>query len=268
VVSFLALRFDWRPAFLITGSVGFVWLLLWLKAYRAPDRDPSLSIAERQLILSGQDSSNGSSPKPGFWDVLSHPLTVAFLSARLLTDSLPYFFSFWLPEYLRQSHNFGLAQIGMFAWIPYLAADFGGITGGASSDFLVRRGWRAVDARKRVLLVAACLTPAALVAVHAKSAPASLACIGLVLAAHSAWITNLLTLMTESMPPHLTGQVVALSGVGGSIGGIFSNLATGRLVSSFGYEPVFTFLAFVHLTAFALLSLLSRSSKPGACARG
>lgn len=261
VVSLLALRFDWRPAFLITGSVGFLWLVFWLKAYRTPDRDPSLSPAERDLILFGQDQPEAASPNPGFGAVFSHPLTIAFLSARLLTDSLPYFFSFWLPEYLRQSHGFGLAQIGMFAWIPYLAADVGGITGGASSDFLVRRGWRAVDARKRVLLIAACLTPAALVAVHAKSAALSLACIGLVLAAHSAWITNLLTLMTESMPPQLTGQVVALSGVGGSIGGIFSNLATGRLVTSFGYEPVFTFLAFVHLTAFALLYLFSRKQR-------
>jgi ACS family hexuronate transporter-like MFS transporter len=262
VVSFLALKLDWRPAFLITGSVGFLWLAVWLRSYRSPERDPSLTPAERHLILSGQDTKNRLSPKTGFWNVLSHPLTVAFLSARLLTDSLPYFFSFWLPEYLRHSHNFGLAQIGMFAWIPYLAADLGGLAGGASSDFLVRRGWRAIDARKRVLLVAACLTPAALVAVHAGSATLSLACIGLVLAAHSAWITNLLTLMTESMPPHLTGQVVALSGVGGSIGGIFSNLATGRIVTSFGYEPVFTVLASVHWTAFALLLALSRRANP------
>lgn len=264
VVSFLALQFDWRPAFLITGSVGFLWLVLWLRSYRTPDRDPSLSETERKLILSGLDATTtATNPKTGFWDLLSHPLTIAFLSARLLTDSLPYFFSFWLPEYLRQSHNFGLVQIGMFAWIPYLAADLGGISGGASSDLLVRRGWRAVDARRRVLLVAACLTPAALVAVHSSSASVSLACIGLVLAAHSAWITNLLTLMTESMPPHLTGQVVALSGVGSSIGGIFSNLATGRLVTAYGYEPIFTFLAFVHLTAFVLLTLLSRRAERG-----
>jgi len=260
IVSFLALKFDWRPAFLITSSVGFLWLIFWLKSYRTPDRDPSLSPAERALILSSQDSSSPAKAKPGFWEVFSHPLTIAFLSARLLTDSLPYFFSFWLPEYLRHSHNFTLAQIGMFAWIPYLAADLGGITGGASSDFLVRRGWSAVAARKRVLFTAACLTPAALVAVHASSPALSLACIGLVLAAHSAWITNLLTLMTESMPPHLTGQVVAFSGVGGSLGGIVSNLATGRLVSTYGYEPVFTSLAFVHLAAFGILYLLSRSA--------
>lgn len=260
VVSFLALKFDWRPAFLITGATGFLWLLFWLKTYRTPDRDSSLSPAERELILSGRNAAEASGLKQSFSGVLTHPLTLAFISARLLTDSLPYFFSFWLPEFLRQSHNFSLAQIGMFAWIPYLAADLGGITGGASSDFLVRRGWRAVEARKRVLLVAACLTPTALIAVHARSPLLSLACIGLVLGAHSAWITNLLTLMTESMPPHFTGQVVALSGVGGSVGGILSNLATGRLVHSFGYEPVFTFLAFVHLTAFALLRVISRRS--------
>jgi ACS family hexuronate transporter-like MFS transporter len=258
VVSLLALKFDWRLAFLVTGLVGFIWLFFWLKIYRSPDRDLSLAPAERQLILSDQNNTDASTSTASFWAVLGHPLTLAFILARLLTDSVPFFFSFWLPDYLRQNHNFGLAQIGMFAWIPYLAADLGGITGGASSDFLVRRGWRAADARRRILLVAACLTPAALVAVHVSSAIVSLVCIGLVLAAHSAWITNLLTLMTESMPPHFTGQLVALSGVGGSIGGIISNLATGKLVATFGYVPVFTLLSFVHSMAFIILCVLSR----------
>jgi ACS family hexuronate transporter-like MFS transporter len=83
------------------------------------------------------------------------------------------------------------------------------------------------------------------------------ALIGVVLAAHSAWITNLLTLMTESMPARVSGQVVAWSGAGGGIGGIISNLATGRVVAAYGYQPVFSALAFVHLLAYCVMHGLS-----------
>jgi ACS family hexuronate transporter-like MFS transporter len=253
LVSYLALKLDWRYAFLVTGGIGFIWLAAWLRNYHAPDASPKLSAEERALILAERTPADTLTPRNGFLDVLRHPLTISFVLARFLTDSVPYFFSFWMPEYLRRSHNFGLAEIGMLAWIPYLAADLGGISGGASSDFLVRRGWSAATARRRVLLIAACVTPMALVAVRTDSALISIACIGLVLAAHSAWITNLLTLMTESVPVHLSGQVVALSGVGGGVGGILSNLATGQIVSIYGYVPVFTALGFLHLMAYFLI---------------
>jgi MFS transporter, ACS family, hexuronate transporter len=254
LVSFLALTFDWRYAFVITGAVGFVWLLVWLHQYRTPEQDARLSAAERDLILG--ERAITSAPPAGFWQMLANPLVVSFLIARFLTDSLPYFFSFWLPEYLRRSHNFGLAEIGMLAWIPYLAADLGGISGGATSDFLIRRGVPAMAARRRLLLTAACLTPAALVAVHSQSSAVALGCIGVVLAAHSAWITNLLTLMTESVPPASSAQVVAWSGIGGSIGGIITNLTTGQVIGRYGYVPIFTVVGLLHLTAYGVLHII------------
>lgn len=255
LIGFLALRFGWRPAFLVSGFLGYLWWAFWIKYYRSPEQHPRLSQAERALILAERSASETLAADASFWDLLRHPATPAFMAARFLTDSVPYFFSFWLPEYLKQSHSFGLSEIAMMAWIPYLAADLGGLFGGAASDWLVRRGWTPLEARRRVLLGAACLTPAAMLAVRAEAPLVSLLCVGLVLAAHSAWITNLLTFMTESMPAHVSAQVVAWSGLGGSIGGILSNLATGRVVARWGYRPVFSLLALLHLSAFALLWL-------------
>lgn len=250
LVAFIALRFNWQLAFVITGAVGFAWLTFWLRVYRAPEK------AEDAAAPSAQ---------PPFWSVLLNPLTGAFVLARFLTDSLPYFFSFWLPEYLRRAHHLGLAEIGMLAWIPYLAADLGGLSGGAASDWLTRRGWSAPDARRRALAVAACLTPTAVLAVHAPSSGMALACIALVLAAHSAWITNLLTLMTESAPAGISAQVVAWSGVGGSIGGIVANLAAGQVIRRFGYAPIFAVLGFVHLAALLMLSSVLRRAGRARC---
>jgi len=253
LVSFLAMKFDWRIAFLITGAVGFVWLAVWWRTYHPVETHPKLMAEERKLILEGRAAASSQKP-PAFWAIVRHPLTISFILARFLTDTLAYFFSFWMPEYLRRGHGLTLAEIGMLAWIPYLAADIGGISGGASSDWLVRRGWNPVNARRRILLIAACLTPMCLAAMHVESAYAALACIGIVLAAQSAWMTNLLTAMTESMPPQVAGQVVAWSGIGGSIGGALANLATGYVIAKHGYGPIFTSLAFVHLTALAILT--------------
>src|SRR6185369_13582605 len=112
------------------------------------------------------------------------------------TDSLSFFFSFWLPEYLQSARGFSLAMIGLFAWIPFLASDIGGPGGGALSDWLVRCGWKPVDARRRMMLIAACLMPCSLLAAHASSAYVALGLIAVILAAQSCWISNLLTLMS------------------------------------------------------------------------
>jgi ACS family hexuronate transporter-like MFS transporter len=154
-------------------------------------------------------------------------------------------------------------MVGAIAWIPYLAADLGGISGGAFSDFLVRHGTPRADARFRLLLVAACITPLACVAVRTKSISISLGCISLVLAAQSVWIVNLFTLITETAPRGYGGTALGISGVGGALGGIIANLAAGRLIPTVGYVAVFTALGFVHLVGFAVLRLtVPRSRLP------
>ena len=40
VVPWIAARFGWRSAFVITGATGFVWLAAWLAIYRKPEQQP------------------------------------------------------------------------------------------------------------------------------------------------------------------------------------------------------------------------------------
>lgn len=253
LVSLVAIRFGWQWAFLVTGAVGFLLLIVWWRFYDAPEQQRSLSAQERAYILS-QRGANESMPAASVWQVIRHPYCYGLLVARLLTDPLPYFFTFWLPEYLKSSRGFTLAMIGLLGWIPFLAADVGGPGGGALSDYLVRRGWDTQRARLRVMLVAACVMPLAAVAVRTSSTWVSLALIALLLGAHSCWIANLLTTASEVFSRHQVGTVVGLAGMGGSIGGIISTLLTGRIIASYGYVPVFTALAFFHLAAFLFLT--------------
>jgi ACS family hexuronate transporter-like MFS transporter len=257
LVSFIALRFGWQWGFLVTGGLGFIYLAFWLTMYRSPETHPRLSPAERAYILSDRPPAHAQA-RISIFTALTHPLCLGFMFARLFTDSLSYFFSFWLPEYLQSARGFSLAMIGIFGWIPFLASDVGGPGGGALSDWLVRRGWNPIAARKRMLLLAACLMPASLIAVHADSAYVALGLIAVLLAAQSCWNTNLLTLMSECFPREHVATYVSVAGIGGSIGGIISTLLAGQIIGTFGYVPVFTTLGFLHVTAFSIILFFMR----------
>jgi ACS family hexuronate transporter-like MFS transporter len=250
LVSGIAMRWGWHSAFLATGALGFCWLIVWLRYYHAPQDDPELTAGERALVL-----ADGAAPtKAATWvEIVRDPMCIALFAARFLTDPLPYFFQFWLPEYLQTSRGFTLAMVGILGWIPFLAADAGGPLGGFLSDHLVRRGSSPVKARFHVLLFAACVMPLALIAVRMHSAVVALALIALILAAQSAWNANLLTLTSEVFPIAKTGTLLALASTGGSLGGIVSTLLAGQVISRFGYLPVFTALALPHLVAYAVL---------------
>ena len=139
-----------------------------------------------------------------------------------------------------------------------MGADFGTLGGGAISDFLVRRGWNVRQARLRVCLAAACVTPLTLVAVRVSSAGVALTLIAVVMAAQACWNNNVFTLTQESAPPEQVASVVAVSILGGTVGGSVFNLATGPAIKSFGYVPIFTGLGFMHLLAYGILTAALR----------
>lgn len=257
LVSFVALGFGWQWGFITTGALGFVYLLFWWAYYDAPEKQPRLSAAERDYILQERGGAS-TEPKLPLWQAFQHPAVIGFFFARLLTDSLSFFFSFWLPEYLQSARGFSLAMIGLFAWIPFLASDIGGPGGGALSDWLIRRGWKAADARRRMMLIAACLMPCSVLAVYAGSAYVALGLIAVILAAQSCWMSNILTLMSETFPRGQLATYVSLCSIGGSLGGIISTLLAGKIIQSVGYVPVFTTLGFLHLIAFALITWSAR----------
>jgi ACS family hexuronate transporter-like MFS transporter len=117
-----------------------------------------------------------------------------------------------------------------------------------------------------MMLIAACLMPCSLAAVHAGSAYVALGLIAVILAAQSCWMSNILTLMSETFPREQLATYVSLCSIGGSIGGIVSTLLAGKIIQSVGYVPVFTTLGFLHFTAFGLIVFFSRAAASRAAA--
>ena len=265
LVAFLSLHLGWRWAFGITGGLGLVLWAVWRHVYHSPESHPRLTDEERAVILAERGTGNWERPtnppthQPSTFQPFNFSTSYAgFFVARLLTDPIVYFFTFWLFSYLKTERHFTLAMIGAVGWIPFLASDVGGPGGGALSDWLVRRGWQPRRARLALMLLAACAMPVSIVAVLTPNAWLSIACIALILGSQSCWMANQLTLISESVPRAHAASLLALSALGGSIGGIAANLLAGRAIHAAGYVPVFCTLGFCHLTAFAVLVLTGR----------
>jgi ACS family hexuronate transporter-like MFS transporter len=259
LIAWLALHYHWQFSFVVTGASGFVLLGVWLWFYHSPERQPWLSAAERTVIFHGRGSNAVAQENVSNFRLLSQPAVRSFFFTRFLTDPFTFFFLFWLPAYLQTAHGFSLAKTGMMAWIPFLGADLGALTGGVVSDSLVRRGMDPSLARRRILFVVACLTPVTLVAVRVGSAQLAVSLITLVMFLQASWNTNLTTLIIESTPPQNVARVVALTLMGGTVGGGLSTLLAGHVIKNLGYIPVFTALGFTHLIAYALMSISLRS---------
>lgn len=255
LIVWLQFRYGWQATFIVTGSLGFAWLVLWLVFYRPPEEHPWLTSRERETILGSKDQTQRESSIP-WLQLLRYRQVWAIVLGRTLTDPVWWLYILWLPEYLNKTRGFSLTEIGRFAWIPFVAADLGSLTGGFTSGFLIRRGWTVDRARKTVMILAAALMPAGIVAVRTSSSFAALALIGLVLFGFQAWVVNLQTMPSDIFPDRVVGAVAGLAGVGSGLSNMLFILATGWTVDHFSYTPVLTVAGFLGpLGAFVLFTL-------------
>jgi ACS family hexuronate transporter-like MFS transporter len=179
--------------------------------------------------------------------------------ARFLTDPVWWLYITWLPKYLADARGFSLVKIGLFAWVPYVAADAGSLSGGWLSGHLIARGWSVDRARKTVILGAALLMPAGILAAFVSSPMIALVLIGVVLFGFQVWINNVQTLPSDFFPDKTVASVAGLGGTGAGIGSMIFIFTTGWVVDHFSYVPV--------LVTAGLLAPLGTAVLFGLCGR-
>ena len=246
LIIWLQLRYGWQTTFLVTGALGFFWLALWLVFYRTPDRHRWITDEERALIREAPEVESGSEEAaavdsqaaPRWRDLLRHRQVWAIVVARFFTDPVWWLYITWLPLYLYNARGFSLKEIGLFAWVPYVAADAGSLLGGWASGYLIARGWSVDRARKTVIAAAALLMPAGIFAAFVESPFVALALIALVLFGFQVWINNVQTLPSDFFHERAVGTVAGLGGTGAGIGAMLFTLGTGWVVDHFSYVPV------------------------------
>ena len=261
-VPWIAGHFGWRAAFILTGAIGFVWLLFWLPTYRRPEKHARVSAAELAYIQS--DPPDPPAEKIPWLRLIPHRQTSAFAIGKYLTDPIWWFYLYWIPGFLREHHKLDLAGTAAPLIVIYLIADIGSVGGGWLSSTFIKRGWTINRARKTAMLICALAVTPIIFAANVKSLWGAVALIGLAAAAHQGWSCNLFTTPSDMFPRKAVGSVVGIGGMAGALGGATMAVATGYILQSTGqnYSIVFLIAGTAYLVALAIIHLLAPELAP------
>jgi len=242
IVAWILVRFGWQYAFIFTGVMGFLWLLFWWPAYKAPPEAKHAVPA----------------PVPAAWTLFKTRFVWSFTVAKIFLDPVWYFYIFWFPEYLKNARHFNMAAIGAYAWIPFLVAGSGNILGGLVSGYLVKRGVAVPTARKASVTLFALLMLAAIPAVLAPSAAVSIAFVSVAMTGYTGALASMLALPADVFPKNAVASVYGLASMGSGFGGMVFTLITGWVVEHYSYTPVFFGFGVIPLICAAILWTLTR----------
>lgn len=225
-VPWIAIHLGWQWAFIITGSIGFIWLILWFIYYEIPAKQARLSKAEFDYIHSDKEEesqqNNKSVEKISWAKLLSYKQTWAFAIGKFITDPIWWFYLFWLPDFLNKQYGLVGTQVSIPVAVVYIMAIFGSIYGGFLPMYLINKGWPVFKARKTSMLIYAfCVFPI----VFAQLAGSvnmwgAVILIGLAASAHQAWSANIFTTVSDMFPKKTVGVVTGIGGMAGGLGGI------------------------------------------------
>lgn len=264
LLTFVTWRYGWRWSFILTGVLGAIWLVLWLKFYHQPKALVDSSNNEYEGGELTQRSHNcvktTAKVKPeakiSVQTLLSKKATWGCISARIFIDPVTYFMLFWIPKYLQDAQGLTFSEMGVTAWLPYLGMGLGTILGGAIPKWLIeKRGWGLNRARKTTMFVSSMLIPIFCYFLFIKTSPfiAVILLTG-ILIAHGMW--GNITIPSEIYPKSVQAT---LTGIGGTIGGIFGIItqkAVGTIVSKFSYLPIFVYIGCAYIVSYILVSVL------------
>ena len=259
-VPVIAVTYGWQWAFILTGSIGFIWLIFWLAIYRRPQEDPKLSPAEFAHIHSDIDEP----PRPIPWARLfPHRQTWSFAVGKFLTDPIWWVWLVWVPPILNEKFKLNILQVGLPLVVIYLIADIGSIGGGYLSSALIKRGWSIHSSRKLAMLICACGVIPVVYAPITDSLWVAVLVISLAAASHQGWSANIFTTASDMFPRQAVGSVVGIGGMAGSVGGMILQATVGYIRDYTGsYFSVFVIAASAYLTALLIMHFLTPRFEP------
>lgn len=243
---------DWRWVFLVSGSFGFIWLIVWLlitnKNKRANSLDGSLDDKEK----------DGENPSIGFMKVLSSKEALVFMLIRFLLDPVLYFYMFWMPKYLNEKHFMDVNLIGSLLWIPFLALGLANIIGGWLSDFIFQKTGKIGYSRRWVMGLAALLTLPVLAVGVLDSYQAILIVVTGAFFAHGLWITNYITSIGDVFGKSSSSTVVGLSGSAGALSSLILNPVIGFIIANYSYDSLWVYCGVMYPIGFMFFYFFSK----------
>lgn len=262
LIAFVLASSNWRWVFFLSGAIGLVWAVWWMREYYPPADHPRLPAHERSEQREALLPAGKATPAPGWLHLFRFPQIWGLVSAKFLSDAAWYFYLFWLPKYLYDVRHFDTKEVGYYAWIPYAAAGIGSLCGGWFSSRLIQRGRSLNFSRKLALGISAGVMP--LISFVTQS-PVEVAIVlfSIAFAGQQSWSTLVMILPADIFPHRAVGSVAGLVGFGGAMGGVVFGLIVGYLLDNgFGYGPVFAIVSTFHVLAFCVILLTVREVRP------
>ncbi|MGB8193201.1 MAG: MFS transporter [Chitinophagaceae bacterium] len=156
-IASLYLAFGWQSTFIGIGVLGLIWIIPWLIVNKnTPDKHPWITEQEQRHILDhapDQKPANTGVQVFSWRQLLQFRNTWGIITSRFFIDPVWWMFVTWLPFFLKEQFGFDIKQVGAFAWVPYLFAAIGGLTGGMFSSRQIKNGIPAIKARKNAILI-------------------------------------------------------------------------------------------------------------------
>jgi MFS transporter, ACS family, hexuronate transporter len=253
-VPWITLTWGWEWAFIVTGALGFAWLIAWLAMYQPPQQHPRVSATELAYIQSDPIEA----VTPVAWGkLLPHRQTWAFAVGKFMTDPIWWLYLYWVPDFLHRVHHIDLKGSALPIFVIYQIATVGSIAGGWLPAWFLNRGWTLNAARKTAMLVpAVCVLPIVF-APRVSSMWLAVVLIGIAASAHQAWSANIFTFSSDMFPKRAVGSVVGIGGMAGAVGGMFISLLVGQILQRTGsYVPIFVMAGCAYLAALGCIQLL------------
>jgi MFS transporter, ACS family, hexuronate transporter len=267
IVPWIAIKWGWEWAFVLTGAIGLIWIYFWYRIYASPAeklKANMLSQIEYDYIHSDKDEVNEKEgdleievvhAKVSWLKLLSFRQTWAFISGKFMTDPIWWFFLFWLPAYLTGENERKINDFlalnpnftgdhssihGVISWpfavaFVYSISTVGSILGGWVPKKFINNGMPAYKARKYSLLIYAFFPLLVLLASRLGQINTWYAVftIAVACAAHAAWSANIYTLVSDMFPKKAVATVTGIGGMAGAFGGILIAWLAGMLLKHF-----------------------------------
>jgi len=253
--------YGWQAAFIITGSIGFIWLILWRIFYEVPEKQKRVSASELEYIRSDDKDQRENGEKIKWFKLFGMKQTWAFIIGKFFTDPIWYFFMYWLPSYFSSTFHLDLKKPSAPLIIIYTAATVGAIGGGYLSSKLIKKGWLVYKARKVALLVSALAVLPIVAARYTDNMWVVVTLLCLAIAGNAAWSANIFTIVSDMMPSKAVSSVIGIGGMAGAVGGVLFPLGVGAVLNYYkginnitaGYNILFVFCGLSFLIAWILI---------------
>ncbi len=257
VVIGLSLAYGWRSAFVVTGAIGLVWAVAWYIFYDPPTKHRLLGPEQRALSPAVVEPPTG--PVLPIRQLLRLRVFWSLAVPRFLIEPAWQTFSFWIPLYLAKERGMDIKHIALFAWLPFLAADAGGILGGYLSPFLMKHANLGLLTSRAAGIVLGALMMIAPACVGLAFSPyLAIALFSVGGFAHQMISGLINTLTTDVFPRDAVARANGLVGMFGWIGGLLFSLLIGALADTVGFGPLFGLIGVFDIMAAISLFVLMR----------